>query len=326
MRAVCLSLAAVLWCLCGTAHAQQAIAVEGRVVDPVGAAVAGGPITLTTAGGTVVQAGTTGSEGEFTFADVPPGSYVVHVEVVGFTPFATSPFAIATGEQALTLPPIMLAIEGFSASVVVRPTEAIAEEQIKAQVQQRLLGVVPNFYVSYVPDAAPLTSRQKFRLAAHETFDWTAFVGASVAATIDQSTGAHPGFGDGTSGYAKRWAASFADNRSGDLLSHFVFASLFRQDPRYFYQGTGTTQSRLMHALGSAFIARSDRGTTMPNYAYMFGNLAAAALSNTYYPRSERGPGLVLSNIAVGLAGRAAIAATQEFIGKRLTRHATSHP
>jgi hypothetical protein len=126
---------------------------------------------------------------------------------------------------------------------------------------------VPNFYVSYVPGAAPLTSRQQLALATHETLDWMAFVRASVAAAIDQSTAAHPCFGDGASGYAKRWAASFADDRTGDLLSHYVFASVFRQDPRYFYQGTGTTKSRLIHALGSAFLARSDRGTTMPNYA-----------------------------------------------------------
>ena len=215
----------------------------------------------------------------------------------------------------------MLAVEGFSTSVVVRATEAIAEEQIKAQEQQRWLGIVPNFYVSYVPDAAPLTSRQKFTLAAHETFDWTAFVGASVAAAIDQSTAAHPGFGDGASGYAKRWAASFADNRTGDLLSHYVFASVFRQDPRYFYQGTGTTKSRLIHALGSAFLARSDRGTTMPNYAQIFGNIGAAALSNVYYPHSERGASLMVSNLAISLASRAAKAVTQEFLGKRLTTH-----
>jgi hypothetical protein len=241
--------------------------------------------------------------------------------MIGFNPFSTHPFTVDDGEQPLTLPRIVLAVEGFSTSVVVRATEAIAEEQIKAQEQQRWLGVVPNFYVSYVPDAAPLTSRQKFRLAAHETFDWMAFVGASVAAAIDQSTAAHPGFGDGASGYAKRWAASFADDRTGDLLSHYVFASVFRQDPRYFYQGTGTTKSRLIHALGSAFLARSDRGTTMPNYAQIFGNIGAAALSNVYYPHSERGASLMVSNLAISLASRAAKAVTQEFLGKRLTTH-----
>jgi hypothetical protein len=312
---------ALVLLLCGTATAQPPAVVTGTVVDSIGAAAIGAPVALTTVNGSPVQATTTGAKGEFAFPDVPAGSYVVHVDVTGFNPFSTDSFTVDDDGQPLILPRIVLDVEGFSTSVVVRPTEAIAEEQIKAQEQQRWLGVVPNFYVSYVPDAAPLTSRQKFTLAAHETFDWMAFFGASVAAAIDQSTAAHPGFGDGASGYAKRWAASFADDRTGDLLSHYVFASVFRQDPRYFYQGTGTTKSRLIHALGSAFVARSDRGTTMPNYAQFFGNIGAAALSNVYYPHSERGASLMVSNLAISLASRAAKAITQEFLGKRLTRH-----
>jgi len=311
------------WCLCGTAHAQRAIAVEGTVLDPIGAVVADAPVTLTTVDGRAVQAAATDAAGEFAFGDVLPGAYVVRVELAGFMPFMTSPFTIATDAEAVKLPRIELAIAGFATSVVVRTTEAVAEEQIKAQEQQRLLGIAPNFYVSYVRDAAPLTARQKLTLAAHETFDWTAFVGASVAAAIDQSANAHTGFGDGASGYAKRWAANFADNRTGDLLSHYVFAALFRQDPRYFYQGTGTNGSRLLHAMTSAFVARSDRGTPMPNYAYIFGNLGGAALSNAYYPHSERGGNLIVSNVAIGLGGRVAMAVTQEFIGKRLTKHAS---
>jgi hypothetical protein len=312
---------ALVLSLRGTATAQQAAIVSGTVVDPIGTAVTDARVALTTADGTPVQTATTGAKGEFTFPDVLAGSYVVRVDVTGFTPFSTDAFTVDDGGRLLTLPLIVLAVEGFSTSVVVRATEAIAEEQIRVQEQQRWLGIVPNFYVSYVPNAAPLTSRQKFTLAAHETFDWMAFVGASVAAAIDQSTAAHPGFGEGTSGYAQRWAASFADNRTGDLLSHYVFASVFRQDPRYFYQGTGTTKSRLIHALASAVLARSDRGTTMPNYAQMFGNIGAAALSNAYYPHSERGASLMVSNLAISLASRAAKAVTQEFLGKRLTTH-----
>jgi hypothetical protein len=309
------------WSLGATAQAMPPAVVSGTVVDQIGAAVADAPVTLTTDDGTIVQKATTDAQGAFWFPDVAPGSYIVRVNVAGFNPFTTGSVTVAGDARPLVLPRIVLTVESFSTSVTVRSTEAIADGQIKNQERQRFLGVVPNFYVSYVSDAAPLTSRQKLTLAAHETFDWTAFAGASVAAAIDQSTSAHPGFGDGASGFAKRWAASFADNRTGDLLSHYVFASLLRQDPRYFYQGAGTTPSRLVHALGSAFVARSDRGTTMPNYAYVFGNLAAAALSNTYYPHSERGGSLMLSNLAMGLAGRAAVSVTQEFIGKRLTQH-----
>lgn len=321
MRIGCAVLVALCWCGQAAAEVSPAAVVAGTVADEVGAAIADVPMTLTTVDGATVWIAVTDARGAFSFVAVPPGSYVVRAELAGFSPFSRGPIAVATDTRTLTLPTIVLAVDSFATSVTVRSTEAIADEQIKSQERQRLLGVVPNFYVSYVPDAAPLTSHQKLKLATHETFDWMAFVGASVAAAIDQSTAAHPGFGDGASGYAKRWAATFADNRTGDFLSHYVFASMFHQDPRYFYQGTGSTASRFIHALSSPFVARSDRGGPMPNYAYVLGNLGAAALSNAYYPSRERGGGLIFSNIAIGLAGRAAIAVTQEFLGKRLTTH-----
>jgi hypothetical protein len=151
---------------------------------------------------------------------------VVTVQAQGFAPFSTGLFTVPSRDR-FEVSPITLSIEEVTASVTVRPIEAIAEEQIKAQEQQRLFGFVPNFYVSYIPDAAPLASRQKLSLATRHTFDWTAFAGATVSAAIQQAVDAHPGYGSGASGYAKRWAAAFATERSNDLLSHYVFASLF---------------------------------------------------------------------------------------------------
>jgi hypothetical protein len=55
--------------------------------------------------------------------------------------------------------------------VTVRPTDLIAAEQIKSEEKQRLIGVIPNLCTSYIYDAAPLTWKQKFSLAARGTFD-----------------------------------------------------------------------------------------------------------------------------------------------------------
>ncbi len=294
--------------------------VSGTVLDPTAVGIPRAEVTLTPIDGTQSRSCTSGSDGEFTFSGLSPGSYRVRVQAPGFEVFTTNPFAIAT-EQVFRLPPIRLTIAGLSTSVVVRPTEAIAEEQIKAQERQRLFGFIPNFYVSYVPDAAPMTSRQKRSLAFHEALDWTAFAGVTVSAAIQQARNTYPGYGGGASGYAKRWAAGFATERSHELLSHYVFMSLFHEDPRYFYQGTGGTRSRLAHALSRGVIARSDTGRTMPDYARLFGNLAAAGLSNLYYPQRDRGVGLLLTNVLIGMAGRAGQGVIQEFVAKRLTRH-----
>jgi hypothetical protein len=74
--------------------------------------------------------------------------------------------------------------------------------------------------------------------------------------------------------------------------------------------------------LSNAFVARNDNGKTMPNYSYLLGDLCAASLSNAYYPRADRGAGLVFTNAALGIAGRAAQGLIQEFVAKHFTKNA----
>jgi hypothetical protein len=296
--------------------------IAGVVVDSDGAAVSGALVRVLLSDGRQFEALKSGVNGQFVFTQVPAGSYSVTVDASRFTSFQTQQFTVAAG-QAYSVPEISLAIAGLNTNVVVRPTEEVAAEQIKAEEKQRALGVFPNFYVSYVPDAAPLTSKQKLSMAVHDTFDWTSFVGVSIGAGIQQANNSFSGYGQGAAGYGKRWGALYADGRTSDLLSHYVFASLLHQDPRYFYQGTGTKKSRLFHALSNGFVARSDNGKTMPNYAYLLGDICSAALSNAYYPESDRGAGLVFTNAGLGIAGRAAQGVIQEFIGKRLTKHSS---
>jgi hypothetical protein len=140
-----------------------------------------------------------------------------------------------------------------------------------------------------------------------------------VAAGIEQATNAFSGYGHGAEGYGKRFAAKFADGRSSDYLTHAIFPALLHQDPRYYYMGSGSIKSRLAHAINSAFVARSDSGRTMPNYSYLLGDLSAAALSNLYYPKANRGAGLGFTNTAVGLAGRVGLNIVREFLSKRVT-------
>jgi hypothetical protein len=309
-----------LGCRIAAAQQQGTATVVGVVLDSSGAFVQGAEVNLTLSGGESLVTLKSGTNGEFTFASVPAGAYVVTVTAVGFAPFRSEEFTI-TGDQVYPLRSISLTVAGVSTSVVVRPTEEIAAEQIKAEEKQRLFGVFPNFYVSYAPDPAPLTSKQKFSLAARDTFDWTGFAGVTIEAGIGQATNAHKGYGQGAAGFGKRWGAAFADTVSADLLSHYVFSSLFHQDPRYFYQGTGTKKSRFYHAVSSAFLARSDSGKLMPNYAYFLGAIASGGISNAYYPAKDRGAGLVFSNAAIGIAMRAGQSVVQEFLFKRFTKN-----
>jgi hypothetical protein len=96
--------------------------------------------------------------------------------------------------------------------------------------------------------------------------------------------------------------------------------SLLHQDPRYFYQGTGTTSSRFRHALLNAFVARGDDAKAQPNYSGLGGVLASSSLASLYYPRSNRGAGLVFGDFAIGVAERIGASMAQEFLLGRFTR------
>jgi hypothetical protein len=209
-------------------------------------------------------------------------------------------------------------------SVDVTPTtHEIADRQIKQQEQQRLLGVFPNFRVSYVPDAAPLDSRQKFHLTWKSLADPVSFIGTGVVAGIQQARNDFPGFGDGADGYAKRYAALYATRVTGTMITNVALPTLFRQDPRYFYKGTGSTRSRIGYAISRAVVRKGDNGRWQPDYSRVLGHLASGAISNLYYPPEDRhGVGLTLTNTAIGLGGAAIGNLMQEFLYARFTTHA----
>jgi Carboxypeptidase regulatory-like domain len=291
--------------------------VAGTVLDGSGAFVSGAEVSLTHDDRTQFRTMVSDANGEFNFAEILPGSYLVAVNADGFAPFTSAEFNVAE-RQAYEVLSVTLIVATKNTVITVRPTDQIAAEQIRAAEKQRLVGFIPNFYTSYTCDAAPLTTKQKFQLSIRGTFDPVSLLGVGFAAGIEQATNRYAGYGQGAQGYAKRYAAKLADGRSSDVLTHAVFASLFHQDPRYYYQGSGPFKSRLVHAVGSAFITRSDGGVTQPNYSYLLGDFSSAALSNLYYPPANRGAGMVLTNAAIGLGGRIGGNVLREF-SKRLT-------
>ena len=301
-----------------TPHAEGEASVAGTVLDESGATVSGADVSLMHEDGTQLRTIVSEASGEFTFTKLPAGSYLVTINAKGFAPFTSPEFAVAV-RQAYELPDASLAVATASIAVTVRPTELIAAEQIRAEEKQRLVGFFPNFYTSYIYDAAPLTPSQKFSLAVRGTFDPVAMLGVAVAAGIEQATNAYAGYGQGAAGYSKRFAAKFVDGRTSDLLTHAVFPALLHQDPRYYYQGSGSIKSRFAHAVASAFVARSDSGRTVFNSSYLLGDMCSGALSNLYYPKANRGAHLVFTNTAVGLAGRIGTNLMREFLSKRIT-------
>jgi hypothetical protein len=195
----------------------------------------------------------------------------------------------------------------------------VATEQLKQEEKQRVFGVIPNFYVTYDRNAEALTPKMKFDLALKVASDPVTAAGVLFVAAAKQA-GNSPKFGQGWDAYGKRVGVVGADGFVDIMIGGAILPSLLHQDPRYFYQGTGTTGSRIKHAVFSPFVSRNDDGNLGPNYSTLGGVLASSAIANLYYPKANRGAGLVFGNFAIGMAERIGASLAQEFLLGKLTK------
>jgi carboxypeptidase family protein len=298
--------------------------ISGTILDQSGAVSTGVDVRLADEDQTLRQVVESGGNGQFLFANVAPGSFRLTVTSPGF---ATREFsaALRPGETFL-VPPIILTVAKSVTAVDVRVSPLtpvqVADIQIKEQERQRVLGFIPNFYVSYDRDALPLNTRQKFRLAWKTTADPFTIVGVAALAGVEQATNTFEGYGQGAQGYFKRLSASYANVVTGTFIGGAVLPSLLKEDPRYFYKGNGSTRSRLLYALASPVICKGDNMRWQPNYSNVGGAFASAGISYLYYPASDRnGAGLVVQNSLIRLGEIAFEGVLQEFVIRRLTPH-----
>jgi len=299
--------------------------ISGRVVDSTGAVVAGAKVKLARGDHALDLEVLSGDDGQFLFAHVVPGAFELGVTAAGFAA-QTLPGTLRSGES-LVVPQIALVVATSVTEVRVVPnTVEIAEDEIKEQEKQRALGFIPNFYVTYIPNAAPLAPKQKFELAWKTIIDPVTFGLTGAVAGLEQADNYFSGYGQGAEGYAKRYGAAYADTAIGTFIGGAILPSIFKQDPRYFYKGTGSKRSRVMYALANAVMCKGDNGRWQVNYSGLLGSLAAGGISNLYYPAKDRnGAGLTFENALIGIGATAAANLLQEFVIKKLTPSAASH-
>jgi len=301
-------------------EAPRAATVMGTVTDVNGDVIPNATVVLKEVEGSDPRTIRTTEDGMFEFHYVTPGvTYQVDISAKDYEDWMSTPI-ILNPDQFKIVTGIQLRIATYRITVDVHydPVK-VATEQLKAEEKQRVLGIIPNFYVSYENDPAPLTAKMKFKLAFKVSTDPVTAAGVFVVASAKQA-GDTPNYGQGWASYGKRLGVTATDGFSDIMIGGAILPSLLHQDPRYFYQGTGTTGSRVRHAMFSPFVARGDNGKWQPNYSSLGGDLAASALGNLYYPRSNRGAGLVFGNFAIGTAERIGASLVQEFLLGRFTR------
>lgn len=303
---------------------QSAGTISGTIVDGTGATVAGANVKLSCEDPLLSQEVASDGDGQVSFASVAPGPFRLTITAAGFT---TQTFSgvLYPGEN-LVIPPIALVIASATSEVQVSMTpEEIAEAEIKDAEKQRVLGVIPNFYVTYNPAAVPLHPKQKFELAWKSLVDPINFGITGAIAGIEQATNSFSGYGQGAEGYGKRYGAVYANSVTGTFIGSAILPSIFKQDPRYFYKGTGSRRSRFLYAVANAVICKGDNGHWQANYSYILGSLASGGISNLYYPESDRDVAVTFENTLIGIGATAASNILQEFVIRKLTRNAPKY-
>jgi hypothetical protein len=291
--------------------------ITGTVVDSSGDIVSGAAVVLQPGGGKDSLKLLSDDNGFFNFKELDPGTYRVTISAPDFADWTSADLVLSPGQYMLLTDCKLRLQVTTTINVGDRPDE-IATEQLHLEEKQRVFGVIPNFYVVYDPDPAPLTTKMKFHLAMKTSTDVVAVLGVGALAGINQA-GDRPNYRQGWKGYGERFGAAAGDGFSDILIGGAILPSLLHQDPRYHYQGTGTDKSRMLHAVSSPFVAWGDNGKRQPNYSSIGGDLSSSALSNLYYPPSNRGTGLIFQNFFLTTGERILSSVVQEFVIGKLT-------
>ncbi len=265
---------------------QTAGTISGTVLDANGAQIEGALVTSNSSTpGLSARSEQTAPAPSNSLPSTPEHS---SSEVIspGFASWVSSALVLLKGQQ-YELPTVTLQVASANTDVDVTFTQHdIAEEQISLQEKQRVLGIIPNFYVSYTWNAVPLTAGQKFRLAIRASIDPVTIGIPGIIAGIEQSQDSFNGYGQGAPATAN--VRSLLRRRFiGTMIGSAILPSIFHQDPRYFYKGTGTITSRALYAISTVVICKGDNGHWQPNYSIILGNFASAGISNLYYPATD---------------------------------------
>ena len=173
-----------------------------------------------------------------------------------------------------------------------QPDKSVGKSKLEQQTgtkNDRIFEVLPNYgTVRSNKNLPPLTIGQKFRIATASTFDWAVWPFNGALAAIAQAKNDPESWGQGWGAYGKRYGASFADNSIGTFMTTAIWPSMLHEDPRYYRMAEGPVSHRIYYSANRLFVTRTDAGATRFNYSESIGNAAAAAISNVYYPASER--------------------------------------
>lgn len=175
--------------------------------------------------------------------------------------------------------------------------------------------IVPAYKVNYAGHFKPLTPHEKFQEWAQSAYDPLGLAATAVeGATLEySSTDGFCGYGNGFGNYMKCFGSLELDANDSSFFGDFVFTVWWHQDPRYFRLGEGSFPRRVFYAISRVFVTYNDQGKNVFYSSALAGTAMASIISNTYYPKQDRGVSLTMSRVAIDLGNTALYNGAAEF-------------
>ena len=179
-----------------------------------------------------------------------------------------------------------------------RPAGPIKVGADFVELLQRTSVVFPDLAVN----TASLSTSQKFKLAANNSVSLSTIAAAAVSSGWNQAFNEPEGYGQGMSGYGKRFGSAMARSASNQIFGTFLLASVLHQDPRFFVKNDLTFGGSVKYSINRVFLTRGDDGGQQVNWSGLVAPLGAEVLANTYFPQGNRDAGDVLQRYGYDLA------------------------
>jgi hypothetical protein len=155
----------------------------------------------------------------------------------------------------------------------------------------RFVGYATNRSIIF-PDIAtspgPISPGGKFKIFVNQSISPAYILASALSAAINQANNSPSAPGQGWDAYGTRYGYSIARASSQSFFGTFVFASLFRQDPRFFPENHPSFFRAIKYSAVRIVVTRSDKGNDTFNSSGLLGPLAAETLANAYYPVHEQ--------------------------------------
>jgi hypothetical protein len=181
---------------------------------------------------------------------------------------------------------------------------------------KRILGFIQNFQTKNDDpgNQQPLTVKQKYVLALHQSVDFSAHIGNAFQAALQQASNTQPHYGEGWGAYAERFGAAEGDQATSSFFIFGFLTSILHDDPRYFRKGPSYSfLRRLTYSATRTVITRKDSGEPTFNIPQVAGQLFQQSISTIYYPPVDRTAGRVFENWATTLAYNSVYNVVKEF-------------